>query len=69
MRTSTPPTLTETPDTATNRPVGTACHLALLVLLLATTSNSYAEINFTKIGDPVFESFGARDGVGTGPFA
>ena len=36
----------------------TPTQLALLVLLLATSSNAYADFTFTKIGDPVFEIVG-----------
>ena len=58
MRIFTTPSRKETPNTPTNRTVGTATHLALLVLLLTTTSNAHAEITITKIGDPVFEISG-----------
>jgi hypothetical protein len=58
MRIFTTPSLIDTSNPGTNRPIGTASHLALLVLLLTATSNSYAQIGFTKVGDPVFEIVG-----------
>ena len=66
MRSYTTPSLTQIPNTSTSRTVGTASHLAVLVLMLASTSNSYAEISFKKIGDPVFEIAGHVTGSAPG---
>lgn len=58
MKSYTSKALTENSLTTTTRTAGNAFYLVFLVFLLTTTSNSYAEITFTKIGDPVFEIVG-----------
>ena len=66
MKSYTSKALTENSLTTTNRTAGNLFHLVLLVFFLATTSNSYGETTFTKIGDPVFEITGLVTGAAPG---